>query len=66
MGQTRDKPRKSNAGRKPFDVIVMFKVLVLQQMYNLSDDQTEYQVRDWLSFKLFLDRSPEGAVAVSE
>jgi IS5 family transposase len=50
----RDKPRKSNAGRKPFDVILMFKMLVLQSLYNLSDDQLEQQVLDRLSFMRFL------------
>ena len=48
------KPRKSNAGRKPIDVIVMFKLLVLQQLYNISDDELEYQVSDRLSFMQFL------------
>ena len=62
LEQIRDKPRKSNAGRKPFDVVVMFKVLVLQQMYNLSDDQTEYQIRDRYSFCRFLGLTPEGRV----
>src|SRR3954447_10256771 len=37
--------KKSNAGRKPIDVIVMFRMLVLQSLYNLSDEQVEYQVR---------------------
>jgi len=32
----------------------MFKVLVLQALYNLSDDQMEYQIRDRLSFMRFL------------
>src|SRR5258705_13618521 len=45
---------KSNAGRKPIDVIVMFRMLVLQSLYNLSDEQVEYQVRDRLSFTRFL------------
>ena len=53
----RDKERKSNAGRKPFDVIVMFKTLILQSLYNLSDEQTEFQIRDRLSFMRFLDLS---------
>lgn len=53
----RHKERKSNAGRKPFDVILMFKVLVLQSLYNLSDDAVEYQVRDRLSFMRFLNLS---------
>ena len=35
--------RKSQAGRKPVDEIVMFKVLVLQALYDLSDDAAEYQ-----------------------
>ena len=49
-----DKPRKTNAGRKPIDVIVMFKILVLQQLYNISDEELEYQVNDQLSFMRFL------------
>lgn len=46
--------RKSNAGRKPWDEIVVFKVLVLQALYNLGDDNTEYLIRDRLSFMRFL------------
>ena len=56
------KQRKSNAGRKPHDVTLMFKLLVLQSLYNLSDDQTEFQVRDRLSFQRFLGLSPEDTV----
>lgn len=60
----RNKTRKSAAGRKPFDVIVMFKILILQSLYNLSDDQAEYQIRDRISFMRFLglslgDRVPD-------
>ena len=54
--------RKSNAGRKPWDEILMFKVMVLQQLYNLSDDQIEYQIRDRLSFMRFLDLGVEDRV----
>ena len=50
----RDKERKSNAGRKPFDLVVMFKVLILQSLYNLSDEHAEYQIWDRLSFMRFL------------
>ena len=55
--------KKSKAGRKPIDVIVMFRMLVL------SDEQVEYQVRDRLSFTRFLrlgieDRIPDGTRAV--
>jgi len=58
----RDRERKSNAGRKPFDVILMFKVLVLQSLYNLSDEKIEFQIRDRLSFMRFLDLSLGDAV----
>jgi transposase, IS5 family len=56
--------RKSRAGRKPMDTVLMFKTLVLGALYNLSDDQVEYQVRDRLSFMRFLglglgDRVPD-------
>ena len=42
----RSKPRKSQAGRKPYDVVLMFKILLLQHLYNVSDDDIEYQIRD--------------------
>lgn len=48
------KARKSNAGRKPVDRVLMFKILVLQNKYRLSDEQLEYQVTDRLSFMRFL------------
>jgi len=41
-------------GRRPYDYVLMFKVLVLQRYYNISDDQTEYQICDRLSFMRFL------------
>ncbi len=45
---------RSKGGRPPYDAVLMFKVLVLQTLYTLSDDQTEYQVKDRLSFMRFL------------
>ncbi len=49
------KERKSNAGRPAYDYLMMFKILVLQRLYNISDDETEYQINDRLSFMRFLD-----------
>ena len=46
--------RKNSAGRKPWDEVVIFKALVLQALYDLSDDQAEYQLRDRFSFMRFL------------
>lgn len=44
----------SKGGRPPYDPVLMFKVLILQSLYTLSDDQTEFQIRDRLSFQRFL------------
>ena len=41
-------------GRPSWDAVLIFKVLVLQRLYNLSDEQTEFQTRDRLSFHRFL------------
>jgi IS5 family transposase len=54
--------RKSAAGRKPWDAVVMFKAIVLCELYNLSDDQVEYQIRDRLSFMRFLGLNLEDGV----
>ena len=54
--------RKSSAGRKPWDAVVMFKAIVLCALYNLSDDQVEYQLRDRLSFMRFLGLGIEDKV----
>ena len=48
------KERTSPAGRKAFDVVFMFKILILQRLYNLSDEQAEYQTNDRHSFQRFL------------
>ena len=59
---TPDDAKKSTAGRKPIDAIVMFRMLVLQSLYNLSDEQVEYQVRDRLSFTRFLGLGFENGI----
>ena len=58
------KQAKGAGGRPPYDYVMLFKVLVLQRIYNLSDDQTEYQINDRMSFMRFLglglgDRVPD-------
>ena len=62
---TPEAEKKSRAGRKPFDALLMFRMLILQSLFNLSDDQIEYQVRDRMSFTRFLglefeDDIPDG------
>ena len=56
--------RKSNAGRRPRDVVMLFKGLVLKQLYSLSDEQLEYQLEDRRSFQRFVglkasERAPD-------
>jgi IS5 family transposase len=56
--------KRSKAGRKPWDAVVIFKAIVLCELYNLSDEQLEFQLRDRLSFMRFLglgleDRVPD-------
>ena len=46
--------KKNNAGAKPYDVVMMFKIMLLQRYYGLGDTQIEYQILDRLSFKKFL------------
>lgn len=65
LEQIHQKPRKSNAGRKPVNALVLFKMLILKKLYNLSDEELEYQVNDRISFMQFLglgleDKVPDG------
>lgn len=41
-------------GRPRYKEMLMLKILILQRSYNLSDEQTEYQINDRLSFQRFL------------
>ena len=66
LDKIRDKERKNNSGRKPVDGILMFKIMVLQHLYNLSDDQIEYQIRDRYTFSRFLGLTPEDRVPDSK
>lgn len=55
---------KSKGGRPAFGKLMLFKALIIQSLYNLSDEQLEYQIIDRTSFKKFLglkksDRVPD-------
>jgi IS5 family transposase len=55
---------RSAGGRPPFDHILMFKILVLQTYYGLSDERAEFDILDRASFQRFLgleleDRVPD-------
>lgn len=46
--------RKINAGRKRIDLLIIFKMLVLLQVFNLSDEEIEFLVNDRRSFEEFV------------
>ena len=58
------KERRSPAGRKSYPPLLMFKVLILQSLYNMSDDDAENIVDDRLTFRRFVglegsEKSPD-------
>ncbi|MEO1317301.1 MAG: transposase, partial [Pseudomonadota bacterium] len=52
----------SQGGCPPMDAVMMFKVLVIQALYGLADERTEFQIRDRLSFMRFLGLDLHGRV----
>ncbi|OIQ83906.1 transposase DDE domain protein [mine drainage metagenome] len=48
------RPGRERGGRPPFPTELMIRVLVIQQLYNLSDEQMEFQLLDRLSFQRFV------------
>ena len=53
---------KSKSGRKPIDLLLLFKLLIVQQLYNLSDEDLEYQTHDRESFRRFVGLDPRAEV----
>ncbi|MBX9884100.1 MAG: transposase, partial [Novosphingobium sp.] len=53
---------RGKGGRPPFNPVMMFKILVLQALYSLSDEATEFQIKDRLSFQRFLGLGLDGTV----
>ena len=52
----------SGFGRPPHDAVLMFKILVLQRYYDLSEEQTEFQILDRPSFQRFLGLEAGGKI----
>ena len=52
----------TKGGRPAFDPVLMFKILLLQAMHGLSDERTEYLIKDRLSFMRFLGLGLSDAV----
>ncbi|TCJ11616.1 IS5 family transposase [Parasulfuritortus cantonensis] len=47
------RPASPQGGRPPFPTETMVRILVLKRLYNLSDEQMEYQLLDRMSYKRF-------------
>jgi len=57
-------PRSSRkkGGRPPFPTEMMVRILIIQQLHNLSDEQAEYQLLDRLSFQRFVGLRHSSAI----
>ena len=53
VDQAAPRPDRSRGGRPPFPTEVMVRILLLQQLFNLSDEQMEFQLLDRMSFLRF-------------
>jgi hypothetical protein len=49
-----EKKRQNNAGAKGYEVVLLFKILVLQSLFSLHDEAMEFQILDRYSFSRFL------------
>ena len=47
------RPDRTKGGRPPYPTETMVRILVLKRLYNLSDEQMEYQLLDRMSYKRF-------------
>ena len=56
-GAKPDKSKSRKGGRPPYANLLMFKIMILQSLFNVSDEQAEYQINDRLSWKRFLGLS---------
>lgn len=48
---------KGAGGRPPYHYLLLFKTLILQRLFNISDDQAEFQINDRMTFRRYLGMS---------
>lgn len=53
-GFSNDEEEKGPGGRPPYDLIIRFKTLLISELYNISDDMTEFLVNDRRTFQRFI------------
>ncbi|WP_244571440.1 transposase [Mesorhizobium carmichaelinearum] len=54
LGKALKRSDGAKGGQPPYDPVMMFKIMVLQALYGLSNDQAEFQIQDRQSFMRFL------------
>ena len=54
IDQAAPRPSRLRSGRPPFPTEMMVRLLLIQQMFNLSDEQMEFQLLDRLSYQRFV------------
>jgi transposase, IS5 family len=54
LDQAAPRPSQAKGGRPPYPTEIMVRILVLQQLHGLGDEQMEYQLLDRLSFQRFV------------
>lgn len=54
--------KRKNGGRPPYPLILLLKMHLLQMWYGLSDEQTEFQCNDRLTFQKFLNLGIEDKI----
>ncbi|ENA26517.1 hypothetical protein HMPREF1487_09624 [Pseudomonas sp. HPB0071] len=56
------RPSRAKGGRSPYPTELMTRLLILQHLFNLSDEQMEYQLLDRMSFQRFAGLKHAGRV----
>ena len=59
---TQSKTKKSPAGKKPFDLLLIIRCFILQSIYGLSDPRLEEEIADRRSFQIFLELTSADAI----
>lgn len=54
LAKALNRPDRSQGGRPPYDAVMMFKILGLQALCGLSDEQAEFQIMGRRTFGRFL------------
>jgi hypothetical protein len=46
LAKALNRPDRPQGGRPPYDAVMMFRILLFQALYGLSEEQAEFQIMD--------------------